>query len=279
VLTKTYPESSTAVPNAISAKGWVRGAWRLVLLGAFFARALTEGAFLIVFRGRRFDHEARAAWLQKLARITRDIVGLEIKVTGELPQGGLVVCNHLSYLDIVVLGSVTPLAFLSKREVKNWPIIGRITAMAGTLYITREDPKEVVRLSSEFESRVASGIVVALFPEGTSSDGKRVLPFRSALLDPAVRHQWTVSPAWLGYEILDGSVGDEVCYWRDMTFFPHLLNLLTKEKISADLRFGPSVEAGPCRKELARKLQSHVCALGGVGSGFKEAHDSRLASV
>jgi 1-acyl-sn-glycerol-3-phosphate acyltransferase len=187
---------------------------------------------------------------------------LDLRVEGEQPQGGLVACNHLGYLDIIALGAVTPLVFLSKREVQGWLLIGAITRLAGTLYINREDKKEVVRAARAFESVVGSGTTVVIFPEGTSSDGTGVLPFRSALLEPAVRGQWPVTPARLEYSLTEGSVAEEVCYWRDMTFFPHLLNLMRKDEIRVTVRFGTRHAPGKCRKALALSLREQICVLG-----------------
>ncbi len=244
---------------------WARGFARFVALGVFLTGTLAGGTARALFMGRRFNHAAKAKWLQKVCKSAARVIHLEIRSEGPPPKGGLLVCNHLGYLDIIALGSVTPLVFLSKREVQGWPLIGAITRLAGTLFIAREQKDEVVRLAGEFEELAARGTAVAIFPEGTSSDGTAVLPFKSALLEPAVRNQWPVTPAWLGYQLKDGSVEDEVCYWRDMTFFPHLLNLLTKERVFVSVRFAPAMNPGACRKELARALRQEVCALGGSG--------------
>jgi 1-acyl-sn-glycerol-3-phosphate acyltransferase len=109
-----------------------------------------------------------------------------------------------------------------------------------------------------------TGFVVVVFPEGTSSDGQQVLPFFSSLLEPAVAGGGPVTPAFIRYELSDGSVADEVCYWGDMTFGPHFLNLLTKREIRAQVRYGDARPPGQNRKQLARELQQAVRHLGGV---------------
>jgi 1-acyl-sn-glycerol-3-phosphate acyltransferase len=108
---------------------------------------------------------------------------------------------------------------------------------------------------------------LGLFPEGTSTGGDQVLPFHSSLLAPAEEHQWPVTPAWISYSIEDGSVADEICYWREMTFFPHFLNLLSKKRIQARVIYGKPLLPGLNRKEMARRLHEQVCQL-------KETHTS-----
>ncbi len=88
-----------------------------------------------------------------------------------------------------------------------------------------------------------------------------MLPFHSSLLQPAVTNRWPVSPAWIGYSLDGGSVADEVCYWRDMTLLPHFLNLLSKASIQATVAFGPPIQPGSNRKQLARLLHTHVSRL------------------
>jgi 1-acyl-sn-glycerol-3-phosphate acyltransferase len=112
------------------------------------------------------------------------------------------------------------------------------------------------------ERVLRTAVPLVVFPEGTSSGGDTVLPFKSSLFQPAVEHQWTVTPLHLGYELADGSVADEVAYWRDMTLLPHLLNLFTKRSLRAVLVFGEPLAAGKDRKELCRRTHEAVVELG-----------------
>jgi 1-acyl-sn-glycerol-3-phosphate acyltransferase len=210
---------------------------------------------------------ARVDWCQKWALRYLDLLGVELERRGQPPEEGLLVCNHLSYLDIIVLSASRRQVFLSKREVKNWPIIGALASCAGTLFINRERRGDVAKLQSQFSEVVDAGLSITLFPEGTSSDGSKVLPFYSSLLEPAVKSKWPVTPAWLGYRLDEGSVADDVCYWRDMTFLPHFIKLLSKKKIYATVVFGSPVAAGLNRKELAAALHREVSALAVTGAG------------
>jgi 1-acyl-sn-glycerol-3-phosphate acyltransferase len=208
--------------------------------------------------------KVRAAWLSRWSRRALRVLGIHIQVSGTPPRGGLLVANHLSYVDILALSAVHPSLFVAKSEIRDWPLFGLLARLAGTLFVRRDLPGDVSRLNAELISAVETGAVVVVFPEGTSTDGRSVLPFHSSLLAPAAAKGWEVTPAWIGYDLAEGSVEDEVCYWRDMVFLPHFLNLLAKPRIEAKLRFGRTVPAGPDRKLLARELHYDVIALGGL---------------
>jgi 1-acyl-sn-glycerol-3-phosphate acyltransferase len=171
------------------------------------------------------------------------------------------VSNHLSYVDVFVYGSICPLVFVSKSEVESWPVAGTLTRCAGTLYIARQNKGDVKRLGTDMVRVVKAGMVVVLFLEGTSSDGSEVLPFRSSLLAPAEENGWPVTPAWIHYTLEDGTMGQNVCYWGDMTFATHFLKMLTKKRIRAHVRFGAPLTEKTGRKEMAQELHRRVCEL------------------
>lgn len=226
---------------------------------------LTDFLFRIQLRGQSKSAIARSAWLHRWGKAFARLLHLRIKVVGTPPRQGLIVSNHLSYVDIVTYAAVQPQAFVSKAEVKDWPVIGWLTQCAGTLYIRRDQRADVHRLALTFKPIVDQGIVITFFPEGTSSDGTKVLPFRSSLMEPAVEHRWPVTPAHIRYKLATGSVADEVCYWRDMTFGPHFLNLLSLREIEAEIRFGEPVVDAKDRKQLTNELHARVVALANLG--------------
>jgi len=205
--------------------------------------------------------DARARWLQDTCRRTLGIFGVKLEVIGPVPTHGFMVCNHLSYLDIVVISALTPVVFVAKREVKGWPVFGWFARLAGTMFVHRESRTHVGKVANEIDESLKQGALVVLFPEGTSSDGKTVLPFRSSLLEPVAKNGHRVTAALIGYELKNGDVGEEVCYWKDMTLVPHLINLLSKGSVKAIIRFQPSKPATGSRKELARQLHSEVAGM------------------
>src|SRR5262249_54040859 len=157
------------------------------------------------------------------------------------PGGGLIASNHLSYLDILVYSTIAPCAFVAKREVRSWPGVGWIATLAGTIYIDRSRRTETHTIQPEIQSALAGGLRLFLFPEGTTSDGSRVLRFPSPLFQPAVDLQAQVSAAAISYSVPDGNPGTDACYWGDMTLFPHLIHLLTKRSVTATVKFSPAL--------------------------------------
>jgi lyso-ornithine lipid O-acyltransferase len=206
------------------------------------------------FQPRPARATARAVWLSHSCRRVLRPIGLRTRVSGRVPRGGFVVANHLSYLDILLLASLTPCIFVAKHEMKRWPLLGWFARRAGTLFVQRDKRSQTAHAVRQIETALQPGVVIVLFPEGTSSSGDTVLPFKSALLEPVVRHQPTLTLAFIQYDLPDGDVREEVCYWRDMTLLPHLLNLLHKHHLEATVRFNDFHEHPNNRKELARQL-------------------------
>jgi 1-acyl-sn-glycerol-3-phosphate acyltransferase len=203
----------------------------------------------------------RAAWLQHTSRRMLRIFKTEIQTAGAAPKNGLLVSNHLSYLDILVLASITPAMFVAKQEVKSWPVFGFFAKLAGTVFVDRERRTRVGQTTDEIQSALDRGALVVLFPEGTSSNGETVLPFKSSLLEPAARQTHSLFASLIQYQLDDGDVGEEVCYWKDMTLVPHLINLLGKRALRASVRFTQLRAGSTDRKVLARQLHSEILRL------------------
>jgi len=234
---------------------------RLIWLSAEFALAALNYARWCGFAGDCTGSK-RAAWLQHSSRRVLGIFRPQIRTRGSIPKSGLLVSNHLSYVDILVIASITPAMFVAKREVKSWPVFGFFARLAGTVFVDRERRTRVGQTTSEIETALDDGALVVLFPEGTSSNGDTVLPFKSSLLEPATRQSHALFASHIQYEIDDGDVRDEVCYWRDAhTLLPHLLNLLSKKTIRAEVRFTQLRESSSDRKELAKQLHSEIMRL------------------
>jgi lyso-ornithine lipid O-acyltransferase len=178
-----------------------------------------------------------------------------------MPQDGLVVSNHLSYLDILCISSVAPCIFVSKSEVRGWPVFGRLATNGGTIYIDRESKADAHRVAKEIEEALRSGVRVVLFPEGTSSDGSAVLRFHAPLFESAVRAGVTITPAALLYKMKEGDPAQDVCYWGDMTFGAHFLRLLSKGDVRAKIVIGTPRSSFSNRKDASAVLRSDVVSL------------------
>ncbi len=205
--------------------------------------------------------EARARWVRAGCRRVLRIFAAEFRVAGPIPRSGLLVSNHLSYLDILALGALTPSIFVAKRELKGYPVLGWLARLGGTLFADRERRTQVRPLAEELRTALDQKVLVILFPEGTSSDGRTVLPFKSALLEPATNCSHGLSVSRIEYRLADGDVAEEVCYWKDMILVPHLLNLLSRRRVDVSVRFAAVQPSSTNRKELAKELHAEVLKL------------------
>ena len=243
----------------------IRAAGRLCWF-AWECLVITTNYFFTAVRAPKNKQRVeRAAWLSRSSRRHLRLFGYSADVSGSLPKSGILISNHLSYLDILAIASVTPAVFVSKADVKSWPLFGWFATIAGTVFVNRERRTHVGQVNQEIETALAAGALVVVFPEGTSSNGETILPFRTSLLEPAAAGGHEISVSWLHYELQDGDAANEVCYWGDHTFFPHLLNLLGKKSVHATLRFGQFQRTTDDRKKLAKQLHTAVSELKAKG--------------
>jgi len=198
--------------------------------------------------------------MSRYARKFSEVLHLHVKARGDVPVTGLVVSNHLGYLDILALGSVLPGVFVSKSEVRSWPLLGALARSAGTVFVNRKSSSGLKGELSSMDQAIHLALPVILFPEGTSSGGESVLPFRSSLFQAAAT-AGRATPASLEYRLTEGSVSEEVCYWKDMTLLPHLWNLFGKANIFVTVSFGTPMDTRINRKELTKTLHQAVCQL------------------
>ena len=227
----------------------------------FSGIALLQIAVTLPFLRPSKRRAARAAWLHRWCRFACLVLGLRLTTTGSIPRSGLLVCNHLSYLDIIALSSLRPCVFVAKSDVRGWPLLGWLARAGGTIFVQRYRRLAATTELSQIHAAIESGLLVVLFPEGTSSDGATVLPFKSSLLQAAVSSGCPIAPAGITYRLARGSVANEVCYWRDMTLVPHLLNLFGKPRIESAICFSSPKPRIADRKALARALRAEVAAL------------------
>jgi 1-acyl-sn-glycerol-3-phosphate acyltransferase len=236
----------------------LRAAGRLVWF-AWEVVVIILNYFLTAARAPREKQRLeRAAWLSRSSRRHLKVFGCSTRVSGEIPKRGLLVSNHLSYLDIPVMAAVTPAVFVSKSEVRRWPLFGWFAAISGTVFVNRQRRTHVGGVNQEIEAALADGALVVVFPEGTSTNGETILPFRASLLEPAARGGHEISVGWIHYEVEGGDAAADACYWGDHTFLPHAVNLLGKKAIRATLRFGKFQRTTDDRKELAQQLHAAV---------------------
>lgn len=204
---------------------------------------------------------SRAHRLHKLSTALLEHFQVETRILGPAPHSGLLVSNHVSFVDIMLLSAARPMVFVSKSDVMHWPVVGPIASAAGTIFVERSRRTDVARVNAALRHALDGGLLVTLFPEGTSSDGSLVLPFQPSLLQPAVDLRLAITPAHLRYLNPDGTRADEVAYFGDRELGPCLADLIRRRSTVAEVQFGARLAPSGERKELARHLHSCVCAL------------------
>lgn len=204
-------------------------------------------------------------------RIVTRLMAIRIEIKGEPVSGKacLYVANHLSWLDILVLSAVKPMCFIAKKEVADWPLFGALATVGRTLYIDRDRRHDVKSSCAAVQKRFAEKEIVALFPEGTSSDGNRVLPFRSALMSAADMEvdgePVLVQPVTIAYTAVHGiplgRVRRPIFAWHgNMELLPHLLGVGRIGPFEATLTFHAptTVRAMGGRKALCRHCEGLI---------------------
>ena len=248
---------------------FARSVVRTVLLVSLLLCAVVDGWVRKRFFGMRVGPQG-AVWVHGWCRRIARVMGLGLTLEGETPVAGewglAVVSNHLSYLDILMYSAITPFVMVSKTEVRGWPLVGWITAQAGTVYVERADVSGGQRQThAEVNAMMAeaygSGLPVLFFPEGTTTDGAGVLPFRRGLYHSVLNGGVPLRTAAIGYGFDSpnpgASVANDICYWGDMVFGPHLFGCLGLRGVHVRVRFGEVVE-GDDRFVLAVRSREAV---------------------
>jgi lyso-ornithine lipid O-acyltransferase len=185
---------------------------------------------------------------------------VQVQCRGTRPTQGLIVSNHLSYLDIPVFAAAAPCVFVAKREVLNWPVFGFFARCGGTIFIDRQSRGSTDEAARQMIDVLRKGVAVLLFPEGTSTDGSKVLRFHPSLLEPAIALGKAIVPAAIGYR-MPGAEERDLCYYGDVHFAPHLRQLLGCTGIFTEIEFHPDWEIYADRKSAARTLREKVAAM------------------
>ncbi len=231
----------------------LRSVWRLL-------RALLHvfgGLWTLRFRFPDCDATQRRAHVRAWSQRLLDILGVELHVVGDPPAGGplLQVSNHISWLDIIVLNAAQPSRFVSKSDVRHWPVLGALITGAGTLYIERERRRDAMRVVHHMAEALRAGDVVSVFPEGTTGDGIELLPFHANLLQAAIVTNSPVLPVALSFTDREtGERSDAPTYIGDTTLLASMWRTVGDGRVRAVVRYGEAQTAGG----MDRRAWAHV---------------------
>ena len=238
-----------------------------MLVGQFFYAGMQ-----LVFR-RPETRVERAEWLHAFCARAMKRLGVKVEVEGPIPDRGVVISNHLSYIDIVTFAALHRCVFCSKAEIEHWPVLGWMTTMAGTVYVQRGRGGSAARAAAGMKAASAAGLPVVFFPEGTTSNGAALLKFHSGLLAQAMASGEPITAAFLKLSLdadngPDVCVADDVCYWGERNMLAHIFKLMglrglrvTVRYADKPIRFSSDVLH---RKSAAEEARKAVAQLGGI---------------
>ncbi|MEZ4751511.1 MAG: lysophospholipid acyltransferase family protein [Bdellovibrionota bacterium] len=218
------------------------------LISAYFATSA-----LTVLLAGRLKSRSRTRITRFYSSWIAWALGLRVRQYGDRPLAAsplLIVANHLSYLDILVLFSSYPCRFITSVEVRDTPFLGWLCRCAGCLFVERREPRRIGAEVRAVASTLEGEEALVLFPEGTSGNGERVLPFKTSFLQCAIETGATVAPICLVYESIDGqnvdsANRDDVYWYGDMSFFPHLKRVMRLHRVEIGLHYLNPITVGP----------------------------------
>jgi 1-acyl-sn-glycerol-3-phosphate acyltransferase len=190
---------------------------------------------------------------------------IKLRVVGAPAPAGplLLVANHTSWVDILALHSVCPCRFVAKADVERWPLVGTLVTGGGTLYVKRESRRDAMRVAHRMTEALKDGDILAVFPEGTTSDGSSMLPFHSGLIQAAISADAPVQPVAL--QIVDAKSGRPsraASYMGDESLAGSVWRTLRAQGLCAVVIFGaPQHAAGRDRRVWAKDLQNEIAAM------------------
>lgn len=235
---------------------------RAVALGPVLAACIVR--YWRLRMGGRLSPHQRALWLQASCRKLLDCLGILCRVEGAPPSRGLVLSNHLSYLDVAVLAAAMPCCFVAKSEIAGWPFFGKAARASGTIFLVRASRASSAVVANEIAQRLLLPVPVLLFPEGTTTDGSTVLRFHSRLIAPATENAAPVTAVALRYSAAGAAEERDICWYGDASFLPHLWKMMGTSGVRAELRFGTPRLYSDCLT-AARETHAEVAAMRAEG--------------
>lgn len=224
---------------------------------------------MLRFAWRRADparrHEMAVRWAKDLLAI----LAVRVRIEGRPPSRGrraaMIAANHVSWVDIFAIASLRHTRFIAKSEIRDWPLAGGLAEKSGTIFIRRSRRHDIARINAQVRDALAGGECVGLFPEGTTTQGDRLLKFHSSLFEPAVANGARVYPVAVRYENPDGTPSRSVAYVGDLSFAQSLGLVIRTRETLVRLAFAAPIDtAGQTRQAVAIETQRRIASLLGL---------------
>jgi 1-acyl-sn-glycerol-3-phosphate acyltransferase len=235
----------------------MRRALRITRLALHVARGLFIAALFFPFQGR----ERRRFEIQRWARQLLAIAAVRLHVHGAIADATplMLVANHVSWLDIFAIQSICPVRFVAKTETRSWPLVGWLSERAGTLFIHQARLRDTHRINTLVADAMRAGDVFAFFPEGTTTDGSRLLKFHASLLAPALEADAAVQPVAIRYEREDGTLCTGAAFDGERSLMDTVMSITAEPHIDAHVWFAPTLQsAGRRRREVAEHAREII---------------------
>ena len=236
-------------------------ALKLFRLALQFAR----GTCVVALRFPRLGPTQKQQAIQRWAQQVLAVLEIEVQTNTLPPQdfAGLVVSNHLSWLDVLVLQSLMPAAFVAKNEVRRWPLVGYMAAACATIFVDRASARSAHAMVDRSAAAMAQGQAIVVFPEGTSSDGTGLGRFHPNIFESAIRAKAPVQLLTLKYlDRSTGAVDTAAHFTGDMTLLESLQRVMASSRIRAQVHIGECLSAqGHSRKTLAQQAHARMHTL------------------
>ena len=248
----------------------VRACWRL----ARAALHAVHGGLICAIVFPFLDDAARMRRVGWWARRMLEVMGIALDVRGSLHVAPvLLAANHVSWLDILAVDAVRPARFVSKADVRRWPLLGFMVACGGTLFIERERKRDALRVVHQVAAALRGGATVAVFPEGTTGAGPVLLPFHANLLQAAISTATPVQPVALRYADAGAAFSEAPLYLDDTTLLQSVWQVVCADALVAHVAALPAIETTSIeRRRLARAVRDDIQqALDGPGVGSRAA--------
>ena len=227
---------------------------------------------------------ARAEWLHRFCAAMMKAFDITFTVEGEFPAHGVLISNHTGYLDIIALAALSPVVFCAKAEMEGWPFLGWMTTMAGTVFVDRGAGGSADKATGGMQAAAAEGVPVVFFPEGTTSNGRQVLEFKTGLLAKSLEAEQPITAAHIHYtlEVDNGpgvTVEDDVCFWGDdANMLKHIFKFVGLQGTHVWVRIAPEPirfsEVNLDRRVMASEAREAVVALAPEGMGGELYEDN-----
>jgi len=230
--------------------------WRILCGVTHLLHGVLICAFVFPFVGPQQQARRVGWWSARMLRM----LGVSLQVDGT-PRGGatLVVANHISWLDILAINAACPVRFVSKADVRHWPLIGWLVAAAGTLFIERERKRDALRVVHQVAQSLKQGHTVALFPEGTTTEGHSLLPFHANLFQAAISTGTPVQPVALRFSDAGDAVSAAAAYVGDTTLLQSLWAIVTARQLCAHVTWlGAEATVHADRRALAEHMRRQI---------------------